>query len=571
MIVVSKFEPQAKRRARYVKDEIAELGASIALTGQIQPIKVRPIEGGRFEIVYGERRYLACKGNKAKTVLGTVEDLDDEAAFRQMTAENDDRQEPAPVDQAANYSFHRQLLETKRGSAVSVEELAEILGKSVSHVAGRLKLDQLIDEAKADIEEGYLPIGHGLEIAKYAPETQQLIYAKYVYRETWTGNSYGPDKTAVVSLSRLSEMIRGNVLLALSSALFDLKATDLREDGLACVKCPSRTGANASLFEKDLLGKNDSCLDRICFGKKTGEHIHKRRAAIAVDAGKEIADVAYVHTHSYASTTDYLGLDSFQLLDSEKGSPEWCEHKEIAINVVQNWSHSLGAEVFICRNRQCETHYGNTSSTTPAASTKPVKSAEEIAAEEALRKANENEERFDIKVGQAVRKRVFRQAAEKFGEHVKEYAVDEIFSVTDVVHRLLERSEYPHNQLVNEICAEWDINLNPSQIAGARIAGRSLDAILQSLSLEEQARLMFLLTYSHLGAMYAKSWVSQKPVKEIADKWGIDYRRLDAAERMNFARKADKDRFRKYLDALDAGETDSKLPRQYSREYKAKE
>lgn len=573
-IVVSPFEPQARRRARYVQSEIKEIADSIMLNGQLQPIKVRPVKidgiaikvdgEDRFEIVFGERRFLACSLNKAATINAFIEDLDDEAAFRQQTAENDERQEPAPIDQAANYAFLKRLLEEKRGTAVTVEEIAEVIGKPVKHVANRLVLNNLIDEAKADIEAGFLPIGHGYALARYPLEVQGEIYQRMYFTE-WdyqSGKSL-PNKARPVTLNELLTWIQKNVHLRLSDAVFDRKSETLRADGLACVKCPERTGANANLFEKDVLGKNDCCLNKRCFMEKSMAHVDQRRQAIALDAEKLPSHVALVHTHGYGTNGDYLTKNYFTLLDSEIGSGDWCEFKETAINIVENHFHGFAEEVLICRSTECKVHNEENK---PARTPTPAKSAEEIEAEAKLKRAKENEERFDIKVGQVVRMRVMKQAAEKFGDAVAAAEVPPVLDLVPVIVRLWQRAEYPYNQMIEEILGLWDVSLT----SGTPL-GNSQASQIAALTPAEQARLLFLFTHGHIGAMYAKSYTSQAPVKAIAEKWGIDYQLLDAAERMNHATKKEKDRFRKYQQEIEQGNRNARLPRMYTNEYVAKD
>lgn len=568
-IVVSPFEPQARRRARFTDDEKQGMAESLRINGQLQPIKVRP-KGAKFEIVYGELRYLGHKINKSATIDAIVEELDDEAAFHQQTEENDNRKEPHPMDQAANYAFHKKLLEDKRGNPISHEELAQVVGKPVKHVAGRLKLNDLIAEAQDDVEEGVLPLGHAMEMAKYSPEAQKLIYDD-VYETDWDYQTQQniPDKTMPVSFAELVDWIKENVLLRLAEAPFDKKATDLREDGLACVKCPQRTGANASLFDKGELGKNDSCLNPTCWQSKCEQLVENRRREIAADKEIEVEKVPLVSTTKLNGGEGFIGRESFKQVGGPNGSDTWCEHQESAVNIHGSpHGDPFGAIVQICRNADCETHHpkpkGSSSKKLTGASSQASQEEKDDAA--TLERQKRREELFDVQVGQAVRHRVFKAAAEKFGEHVASFDLAAILDITPVIVRLWVRSESPFDQLIDEISEEWGIDLNRSYRGDK-------DEIEQIAALtdEMKARLLFLYTFSHEGGMYYKSYTSQKGVREIAEKWGVDYQMIDAVERMNAAPMKHKQRFRDYIQKLEDGDRKAKLPRHITDKYKARD
>ena len=579
-IVVSPFEPQARRRARFTAEEKQGMAESLRINGQLQDIKVRPV-GKKFEIVYGELRFLGHQINKAPTINSIVEELDDEAAFHQQTEENDNRKEPHPMDQAANYEFHKKLLEEKRGNPITIEELAEIVGKPVKHVAGRLKLNGLILEAQVDVEEGFLPLGHAMEMAKYSPEAQKVIYSQLYEEETewdpkkgkWEVVSYLKSELQM-SLSELTEWIKGKILLRLAEAPFDKKATDLREDGLACINCPQRTGANASLFEKGELGKNDSCLNPTCYNAKCEQLIETRRHEVAADKEIDVDKVPLVSTHNWEDGDGFLGRKSFTQIGGISGTSEiWCEHEESAVNVSSN-AHTdpFAAIVQICRELSCKTHKpepkGSSGgvSISAGSSSKKGQSQEERDEVATLERRKRREELFDVKVGQEVRHRVFKAAAEKFGEHVDGFEVASIMDLTPIVVRLWKRSEHPSNILPGIIAKEWGIDLSYSVRNG-----QDEFAQIAALTEEQRARLLFLYTFSHEGAMYGNGYVSQAKVRAIAEKWGLDYQMLDAVERMNAAPMKHKQRFRDYIQKLEEGDKKAILPRHITDKYKPRD
>jgi ParB family chromosome partitioning protein len=117
-----------------LREEIKSAG------GNVQPIKVRPIEGGRFEVIFGHRRLEACKQNKLD-VLAIVEDLDDQALFVEMDRENRSRKDLSPWEQGVMYQ--RAIQE---GLFPSIRKLAEALGVDHGNVSKSLTLAELPNE-----------------------------------------------------------------------------------------------------------------------------------------------------------------------------------------------------------------------------------------------------------------------------------------------------------------------------------------------------------------------------------------------------------------------------------------
>ena len=112
-------------------DEIRNAG------GNVQPIKVRPIAGGKFEVVFGHRRTEACRRAKLD-VLAFVEELDDQALFVEMDRENRNRKDLSPWEQGVMYA--RALDE---GLFPSIRKLAEALGADQSNATKAIALARL--------------------------------------------------------------------------------------------------------------------------------------------------------------------------------------------------------------------------------------------------------------------------------------------------------------------------------------------------------------------------------------------------------------------------------------------
>jgi ParB family chromosome partitioning protein len=149
-----KPNPHQPRRVFDV-EEMKSLAASVAEKGVLQPILVRP--GGapdRFEIVAGERRWRAAQAAKLHEVPVIVRMLSDAQSLEIAIIENVQRADLNAVEEAAAYQ------ELMAKFAYTQEQVADIVGKSRSHVANMLRLLKLPDSVRALISEGKLTAGH---------------------------------------------------------------------------------------------------------------------------------------------------------------------------------------------------------------------------------------------------------------------------------------------------------------------------------------------------------------------------------------------------------------------------
>ena len=149
---VSAFQPR-----KHIDDEaIAELAASIAQKGVIQPLLVRPVARG-FEIVAGERRFRAAKQAGLASVPAVVRSLSDQETLEIAIVENLQREDLNAVEEARAF---KQLM----GFGLSQEAVAKAVGKSRSTVANTLRLLNLPDEALVALERNELSAGHARAI-----------------------------------------------------------------------------------------------------------------------------------------------------------------------------------------------------------------------------------------------------------------------------------------------------------------------------------------------------------------------------------------------------------------------
>lgn len=173
MLAIDKIRPNPNNpRQSYDENALAELAASIATHGLIQPIRVRAAEQGGYIIVCGERRYRAVQ-LLGQTEIETIVDAapaDERAIFDLALSENIQREEMPPLDEAEAY---KAAMQTLRGDAATV---AAHFGKSEQYIYYRMKLNELIPDIKKLLRGNSITLGLAMELARYGKDLQKAIY-----------------------------------------------------------------------------------------------------------------------------------------------------------------------------------------------------------------------------------------------------------------------------------------------------------------------------------------------------------------------------------------------------------
>ena len=151
-ITRNKFQP----RKNFNKESLEELTNSIKEQGVIQPIVVRPSKSfdSKYEIVAGERRWLASQNAGLNEVPVVILNIDDVKSLEFAIVENVQRQDLNPIEEARGYK--RLTDEFKYNQ----EKLSKFIGKSRSYIANSLRLLSLPDEILLMVEEGNISAGH---------------------------------------------------------------------------------------------------------------------------------------------------------------------------------------------------------------------------------------------------------------------------------------------------------------------------------------------------------------------------------------------------------------------------
>jgi ParB family chromosome partitioning protein len=133
---------------------MAELAASIAATGVVQPIVVRPLPHGHYQLIAGERRWMASQAAGKETIPAIVRQVSDEQAMEMTIVENLQRTDLNAMEQARAYEL------LAREFQLTQEQMAKRTGKDRASVGNFLRLLKLPTEVQGKVEEGVLSFGH---------------------------------------------------------------------------------------------------------------------------------------------------------------------------------------------------------------------------------------------------------------------------------------------------------------------------------------------------------------------------------------------------------------------------
>jgi len=171
-------------RTRVNEEQLAELAASIISNGVVQPVLVRPQANGRFQLIAGERRWLASKQAGKETIPAILRQVSDEQAMEITIVENLQRADLNPMEQAR--AFDR----LSREFHMTQEQMATRTGKDRASVSNFLRLLKLPLSIQARVEAGDLTFGHArtLLALEHAEEmekaTQKIIASSLSVRQT---------------------------------------------------------------------------------------------------------------------------------------------------------------------------------------------------------------------------------------------------------------------------------------------------------------------------------------------------------------------------------------------------
>lgn len=175
LLPIYKVEPNPDQpRQDFDEAELQALADSISVHGVIQPLTVRQLPSGYYQIIAGERRWRAARLANLSEVPVVVMEADDKKAMELALIENLQRQDLNPVEEALGY----QVLMEQYG--LTQEEAATRVGKSRPAVANALRLLGLCPEVLEKVKKGELSAGHARAILTLKTEKKQLEAAQKI-------------------------------------------------------------------------------------------------------------------------------------------------------------------------------------------------------------------------------------------------------------------------------------------------------------------------------------------------------------------------------------------------------
>ncbi len=167
---ISEVEPNRDQpRKDFDEQALAELSQSIMQFGVLQPILVRPLIDGGYQIVAGERRYRASRMAGLTEIPAVIRELSDNETMELALIENLQREDLSPIEEAKGY---KTLIDTYQ---MSQEQVAQTVGKSRPAIANTMRLLLLPDDVLALVEKGDLSQGHARALLSL--ENKALISA----------------------------------------------------------------------------------------------------------------------------------------------------------------------------------------------------------------------------------------------------------------------------------------------------------------------------------------------------------------------------------------------------------
>lgn len=271
LIVPNGRNPRPKEHFQKSNREMQELIASIKAGKVEQAIAVRPhpTKAGKFEIIYGERRWLASGFANKKTVPSVVRNYGDDEAHQVMLLENINRANPDPIMEAESVASYQQ-------QDKPLTDIAQRLGKPLDWVLRRAQIAKLSPAWRKAIASGDIDwtIEHYIRIARFTHEVQDECLKRHSHQNGWIPN--------VESLEQ--EFTR--LMRDIHKAPWKVDDADLVPEAGACSACAKRTSCQNALFPELLAEKKskasipDLCTDHHCWSRKADAHLERTRITL---------------------------------------------------------------------------------------------------------------------------------------------------------------------------------------------------------------------------------------------------------------------------------------------------
>lgn len=255
-------ESPTNPRKYFDEAELEELTASVRVHGVIQAVVLRLIVLAgvvteRYELVVGARRFRAAGRAGLQAIPARVLELSDKDVLELQVIENSQRADVHPLEEAD--AFQRLM-----DAGSSADSIAKAIGKSRSHVYGRLRLVGLAPEVREAYLQGVIDTAVALVLARL-PTLLQVEAATQIAQ-------HGPDSDQPWSFRRTMEYLEGDAFVELDGEQWDMSDVTLDHQAGACENCPKR-GANIPELAARFA---NVCTDRACAEGKRPAYTQRR-------------------------------------------------------------------------------------------------------------------------------------------------------------------------------------------------------------------------------------------------------------------------------------------------------
>lgn len=178
ILKISEIEPnRSQPRKDFDENALSDLAQSISQHGLLQPLLVRPLPIGGYQIVAGERRYRACRMAGLTEVPVTIRELSDTETMELALIENLQREDLSPIEEALGYK----ALIDEHG--FSQEEVATSVGKSRPAIANSLRILKLPESVLEYVKQDKISAGHARALLMLDSEEDMLELAELIYKK----------------------------------------------------------------------------------------------------------------------------------------------------------------------------------------------------------------------------------------------------------------------------------------------------------------------------------------------------------------------------------------------------
>lgn len=312
LIPLTQIRPSPHQlRKHFDKQKLAELTESVKQHGILQPLLVRFLDAGQYELIAGERRFRAAKAAGLEKVPAVGRNLTDKETLEIIIIENLQREDLHPLEEADGYKC---LVE----AGLTPSQIGERIGKTKSYVNKTLQLLHLGPQARKAFLEGKLLRSTALLLARI-PAGKDL-QEKALAEITWHGG---------MNPKRAGEHIQENFMLRLKDAPFDPRDEKLCPRAGACSTCPKRTGNQQELFD-DITAK-DACTDPACYRQKEEAWWARQKAEAEEKGLKVLEGAAARRAHHSGNNVDLK--DRAWSLEGKRANKTWADNLKDAIKL----------------------------------------------------------------------------------------------------------------------------------------------------------------------------------------------------------------------------------------------